>query len=68
MITIPVYELLLLPGVTFFFKKDMFPKGRITEENIGEEILFVLQKKEMDQKKFPWKIFFRWVCLEPLRA
>ena len=38
MITIPVYELLLLPGVTFFFKKDMFPKGRITEENIGEEI------------------------------
>ena len=47
MITIPVYELLLLPGVTFFFKKDMFPKGRITEENIGEEILFVLQKKEM---------------------
>ena len=47
MITIPVYELLLLPGVTFFFKKDMFPKGWITEENIGEEILFVLQKKEM---------------------
>ena len=47
MITIPVYELLLLPGVTFFFKKDMFPKGRIIEENIGEEILFVLQKKEM---------------------
>ena len=35
MITVPVYELLLLPGVTFFFKKDMFPKGRITEENIG---------------------------------
>ncbi len=25
MITIPVYELLLLPEVTFFFKKDMFP-------------------------------------------
>ena len=29
MITIPVYELLLLPEVTFFFKKDMFPEGRI---------------------------------------
>ena len=28
MITIPVYELLLLPEVTFFFKKDMFPEGR----------------------------------------
>ena len=32
MITIPVYELLLLPEVTFFFKKDMFPEGRIKEE------------------------------------
>ena len=35
MITIPVYELLLLPEVTFFFKKDMFPEGRIKEQNIG---------------------------------
>ena len=59
MITIPVYELLLLPEVTFFFKKDMFPEGRIKEQNIGEEILFVLQKKE-PQRKFPWKIFFQW--------
>ena len=41
MITIPVYELLLLPEVTFFFKKDMFTEGRIKEQNIGEEILFV---------------------------
>ena len=47
MITIPIYELLLLPGVTFFFKKDMFPKELITKENIGEEILFVWQKEEV---------------------
>ena len=60
MITIPVYELLLLPEVTFFFKKDMFPEGRIKEQNIGEEILFVLQKKEIAPGKFPWKIFFQW--------
>ena len=25
----------------------MFPEGRIKEQNIGEEILFVLQKKEI---------------------
>ena len=60
MITIPVYELLLLPEVTFFFKKDMFPEGRIKEQNIGEEILFVLQKKEIAPEEFPWKIFFQW--------
>lgn len=60
MITIPVYELLLLPEVTFFFKKDMFPEGRIKEQNIGEEILFVLQKKEIAPEEISWKIFFQW--------
>ena len=25
MITLPISDLLLLPGVTFFFKKDVFP-------------------------------------------
>ena len=58
MITIPVYELLLLPGVTFFFKKDMFPEGRITEKNIGEEILFVLQKKEMAPEEISMENIF----------
>lgn len=42
MITIPIYDLLVLPGVTFFFKQDMFPKDKIAPENIGEDILFVM--------------------------
>ena len=58
MITIPVYELLLLPGVTFFFKKDMFPEGRIKEQNIGEEILFVLQKKEIAPEEISMENIF----------
>ena len=32
MITLPISDLLLLPGVTFFFKKDVFPSGEITAE------------------------------------
>ena len=58
MITVPVYELLLLPGVTFFFKKDMFPEGRIKEQNIGEEILFVLQKKEIAPEEISMENIF----------
>ena len=58
MITIPVYELLLLPEVTFFFKKDMFPEGRIKEQNIGEEILFVLQKKEIAPEEISMENIF----------
>ena len=51
MITIPVYELLLLPEVTFFFKKDVFPSGEVTAESVGEDILFVMEKEEKEQKK-----------------
>ena len=49
MITLPISDLLLLPGVTFFFKKDVFPSGEITEESVGEDILFVMEKEEKEQ-------------------
>ena len=58
MITIPIYELLLLPGVTFFFKKYMFPKELITKENIGEEILFVWQKEEVASEEISMENIF----------
>ena len=58
MITLPISDLLLLPGVTFFFKKDMFPEGRIKEQNIGEEILFVLQKKEIAPEEISMENIF----------
>ena len=45
MITIPVHDLLLLPGVMFYFKKDMFPDRRITAEDVGEDILFMMLKE-----------------------
>lgn len=46
MITIPTYDLLVLPGVTFFFKKDMFPGQEITSENEGEDVLFLMLKSD----------------------
>lgn len=49
MITLPISDLLLLPGVTFFFKKDVFPSGEITAESVGEDILFVMEKEEKGQ-------------------
>lgn len=50
MITIPVYDLLVLPGVSFYFKKDMFPVRKITSEDIGENVLFLVLKEEKDRK------------------
>lgn len=49
MITLPISDLLLLPGVIFFFKKDVFPSGEITAESVGEDILFVMEKEEKEQ-------------------
>ena len=49
MITLPISDLLLLPGVTFFFKKDVFPSGEITAESVGEDILFMMEKEEKEQ-------------------
>ena len=49
MITLPISDLLLLPGMTFFFKKDVFPSGEITAESVGEDILFVMEKEEKEQ-------------------
>lgn len=49
MITLPISDLLLLPSVTFFFKKDVFPSGEITAESVGEDILFVMEKEEKEQ-------------------
>lgn len=46
MITIPVHDLLILPGVTFYFRKDTFPGVRITEEQTGEDLLFLMMKEE----------------------
>lgn len=36
----------------------MFPEGRIKEQNIGEEILFVLQKKEIAPEEISMENIF----------
>ena len=51
MLTIPISDLLLLPGVTFYFKKDTFPGQTITSEQVGEEVLFVMLRSGADREK-----------------
>lgn len=46
MLVLPVYDLLLLPGVTFNFKKDVLERMQVEKVEKGEEILFLNQKKE----------------------
>ena len=51
MLTVPVYDLLLLPGVTFYFKRDTFPGQPVSKEDVGESILFVMLRRDIDRTK-----------------
>ena len=42
----PIYNILLLPDVTYFFKKDFFA-GRADELEAGSDILFLFLKNEI---------------------
>ena len=42
MLVLPVYDLLLLPGVTFYFKKDILDRMQVEKVEKGEEILFLI--------------------------
>ena len=37
MLVLPVYDLLLLPGVTFYFKKDILDRMQVEKVEKGEE-------------------------------
>lgn len=50
MITIPIYDLLILPGVTFFFKNDTFPENRIGSEEVGQDVLFLMMREEQKDR------------------
>ena len=49
MIIMPIIDLLVLPEVTFYFKKDMFPGKVLTSENEGDDLLFLMLKTEKDK-------------------
>lgn len=47
----PVYNILLLPDVTYYFKKDFFA-GKIDRLKEGEDILFMMLRNETDGNHF----------------
>ncbi len=44
MIILPIYDMLLLPGVSFYFKKDVLSHMPVRTFPEGEEVLFLLQR------------------------
>ena len=53
----PIYNILLLPNVTYFFKKDFF-EDRGSELKTDTELLFVMLKNETDSDGFKADDFY----------
>ena len=48
MLTIPIYDTILLPDVTFYFRKEVIENWDIEEFVIGEEIAFAMLREDID--------------------
>ena len=49
MIIRPVFNILLLPDITYFFKRDFFPGAAADQIEVGTDILFPFLKNEVDE-------------------
>lgn len=49
MIIRPVFNILLLPDITYFFKRDFFPGAAADHIEVGTDILFPFLKNEVDE-------------------
>ncbi len=58
MITIPIYDLLILSKVTFHFKQDSLEENEITKETAGEDVLFLMLKEQKEKQEMKADDFY----------
>lgn len=46
MFIIPIYDMIILPGVTYYFKSDVFRELKIPEFTSGDSVLFMMLKED----------------------
>lgn len=49
MISIPIYDMLMLPDVAFSFKADMIAGVKTDEIKVGEDVLFLMVREEKER-------------------
>ena len=58
MFTMPVYDMMLRPGVTFCFKKDIFQQLGNQDAKAGDDVLFLMQRTDKDRKDLTPEDFY----------
>ena len=48
MLTIPIYDTILLPDVTFYFRKEVIEGWDVSQLETGEEIAFAMLREDID--------------------
>lgn len=58
MIIRPIYNLLLLPDVSYYFKRDFFTDFGAEELENGSDILFIFLKEEKESGEYTAEDFY----------
>ena len=58
MITIPVYNMIILPNISLTFKKDFFDEISAANMREGDKVLFLFQKQEKSRKHLTQEDFY----------
>ena len=58
MITIPVYNMIILPDISLTFKKDYFDEVVAARLNEGTKVLFLFQREEKSRKRLTGDDFY----------
>ena len=49
MVVIPIHDMVILPDVTFYFKKDFFRSLHIESVTEGEDVLFLMMRGDKER-------------------
>lgn len=58
MMTMPIYDMIMLPGITFYFKSEIFERMGYTQVDAGEDILFIMIKSDKEQNMLTEEDFY----------
>ena len=58
MIVVPIYDMIILPGVTFYFKQDVFQELETEDVKEGEELIFLYQKEDKERQSLTAEDFY----------
>lgn len=58
MVTVPIYDMIILPGVTYYFKGDIFREADLRKLQPDEDIVFLMLKKDKNRTEMQVEDFY----------